>query len=41
VLTLRGIRDDWIESRVLRLFGNIQPFDREQARVARPSLLMT
>jgi PIN domain nuclease of toxin-antitoxin system len=31
VLTQRGIAKDWIESRVLRVFSDIIPLDREQA----------
>jgi ribonuclease VapC len=34
VLTLRGITRDWIESRVLRVFPNILPVDRDQAALA-------
>jgi ribonuclease VapC len=31
VLTLRDIAKDWIESRVLQVFSNVIPLDREQA----------
>ena len=34
VLSLRGVKTEWIQNRVLRVFSNILPFDREQARVA-------
>jgi ribonuclease VapC len=34
VLSLRDIKTEWIENNGLRVFSNILPFDREQARVA-------
>lgn len=33
VLTLRGINEDWITTRVLQVFHNILPFDRELAKL--------
>jgi ribonuclease VapC len=41
VLSLRGVKSDWIESSVLRVFSNILPFDREQARVAGSLAILT
>ena len=32
VLSLRGVKKEWIESRVLGVFANILPFDQEQAQ---------
>jgi PIN domain nuclease of toxin-antitoxin system len=34
VLTLRGVKEDWITTRVLQVFDNILPFDRELAKLA-------
>lgn len=33
VLTLRGVKEDWITTRVLQVFDNILPFDRETAKL--------
>jgi ribonuclease VapC len=41
VLSLRGIKKEWIETRVLRVFANILPFDREQARLAGSLAVLT
>jgi ribonuclease VapC len=41
VLSLRGVKTDWIEKNVLRVFSNILPFDREQARVAGSLAVLT
>ena len=34
VLTLRGVKEDWITTRVLQVFDKILPFDRELAKLA-------
>jgi ribonuclease VapC len=31
VLSLRGVKKEWIDSRVLQVFSTIVPFDRDQA----------
>jgi ribonuclease VapC len=41
VLMLRGVKKDWIESRVYRVFGNILPFDRKQAQLAGSLCVLT
>ena len=41
VLTLRGVKKEWIESRVLRVFSNILPFDKEQATLAGSLAVLT
>jgi ribonuclease VapC len=41
VLTLRGVKEDWIKKRVLQVFGNIIPFDRDLASLAGSLVLLT
>lgn len=41
VLALRGVTKQWIESRVLRVFGNILPFDVKQATLAGSLAVLT
>jgi ribonuclease VapC len=41
VLMLRGVKKNWIESRVYPVFGNILPFDREQAQLTGSLCVLT
>lgn len=41
VLVLRGIKKDWIDSRVLRVFRHILPFDRDHAQLAGSLVMLT
>jgi PIN domain nuclease of toxin-antitoxin system len=41
VLTLRGVEKGWIESRVLRVFANILPLDRELATLTGSLVALT
>lgn len=41
VLTLRGIKKEWIETRVLRVFSNVVPFDREQCQLTGTLAVLT
>ena len=41
VLMLRGIKKDWIDTRVHRVFTNVVPFDREQAQLAGQLAILT
>jgi PIN domain nuclease of toxin-antitoxin system len=41
VLTLRGIKKEWIETRVLRVFDRVIAFDRQLATVAGSLVVLT
>ena len=41
VLMLRGVKKDWIDTRVHRVFTNIVPFDRQQAQLAGQLAVLT